>query len=87
MNLSLQLPDEVLDAIAERTAEILAARNIASKASPYLNTAEAAEYLRAKPHRIHDLVHRGELPVLKDGSRNLYRREDLDAVLRREERR
>lgn len=70
-----------------RAAEILAESQRAAPASPYLNTAEAAEYLRAKPHRIHDLVHRGDLPVIKDGSRSLYRREDLDALLVEDDRR
>ena len=86
MNVNFELPPEAIDAIARRAAELVAAEHTASL-SPYLNTAEAAEYLRCKAHRIHDLVHRGELRVLKDGSRNLYRREDLDAVLIPEERR
>lgn len=86
MNINLELPPEIVDVIAQRAAELFAAEHGAN-ASPYLNTAEAAEYLRCKPHRIHDLVHRGELRVLKDGSRNLYRREDLDAILVPEERR
>jgi excisionase family DNA binding protein len=42
---------------------------------------EAAEYIRAPPQRVFDLTSQGRLPVRKDGSRNLYRREDLDAYL------
>lgn len=81
---TLQLPPDALEAIAERAAELLAERLPAHESSPYLTTEEAAEYLRAPVSRVYDLRSRGELPVFKDGSRNLFRREDLDALLQRD---
>lgn len=80
--LSLTLPPDALEAIAQRAAELLAERQPAGTiASPWLTTTEAAEYLRCKPQRVFDLTSSGRLRVRKDGSRNLYRREDLDAYL------
>jgi excisionase family DNA binding protein len=46
-----------------------------------LTVPEAAARLRAKPHRVYDLVEDGRLPKVKDGSRVLIKRTDLDAYL------
>lgn len=77
--LSLQLPAELVDEIAEQVADLLAQRN--GKVPAYLTPAEAADYLRTSRQRIYDLTSQGRLPVCKDGSRNLYRREALDDYL------
>jgi excisionase family DNA binding protein len=78
---ALGVPVELIEAIAERTADLLAER-MPDPAEPYLDVDGAAEYLACKPHRIYDLCRQG-LPVHKDGSRSLFRREDLDRWLTR----
>jgi excisionase family DNA binding protein len=81
-DLSLPLPPEFLEAVAERAAAILAERQVEqAPAAPYLTVAEAAEYLRATPKRIYDLTGQRRLPFVKDGTRTLLRRADLDAYL------
>jgi excisionase family DNA binding protein len=77
--LALGVPPELIEAIAERTAELLAER-LPDKPEPYLNVEQAAEYLAATTDRIYDLRRQG-LPHFKDGTRLLFRREDLDAHL------
>jgi excisionase family DNA binding protein len=73
-----QLPPELIadiaSALAERPSE-------AAPESPYLNTNEAAEYLRAPTSRVHDLVQRGHLTPHKDGRRLLFTREQLRAYV------
>lgn len=80
--LSLTLPPEILEAIAERVAELLADR-VATPApvSPFMTVAEAAEYLRCKRQRVDDLLSSGRLTRHKDGSRTLVSRAELDAYL------
>ena len=80
MNLSFDLPDEMLERIAERAAELVAERQAAS-ASPWLDTKGAADYLAAPVGRIHDLVQLRKLEPCRDGRRLLFRRADLDAYL------
>lgn len=85
LSLSVQLTPEQVERIAERAAEILAARleaPPAEPASPYLTVVEAAEYLRAKRHRIDDLLTQGRLTRIKDGTRTLILRAELDAYVR-----
>jgi excisionase family DNA binding protein len=78
--LSIDLPDEVLEAIAQRAAAILAERQ-GPAASPWLSTEQAATYIAAKPDRIHDLVALEKLAPRRDGRRLLFKREDLDNYL------
>jgi excisionase family DNA binding protein len=49
--------------------------------SPYLTVREAADYLRARPQRVYDLLSDGRLTRVKDGSRVLVARAELDAHL------
>jgi excisionase family DNA binding protein len=83
--LTLEVPAGWLDAVAQRAAEIVLAhderRCVRAAASPYLNVAEAAEYLRAKPQRVYDLLSSRRLTRFKDGSRTLVSRAELDAYL------
>ena len=81
MNVSIALPPEALEAIAQRAAELVREQPIAEPLPAYLTTTEAANYVRASRQRIFDLTSQGRLKVCKDGSRNLYRRADLDAYL------
>lgn len=79
-SLSLTLPPDALEAIAQRAAEII--RDQARPTVPdILTPAEAADYMRCSRQRVYDLTSQGRLKVCKDGSRNLYRRGDLDAYL------
>ncbi|HWK28076.1 MAG TPA: helix-turn-helix domain-containing protein [Solirubrobacter sp.] len=87
--LSLTFPPDFARAVAEQLADVLIERGIVggdATTSPYLTTDEAADYLRCKPQRIHDLTSQGRLRVCKDGSRSLFRREDLDLYLSAERR-
>lgn len=77
--LGLTVPPELIEAIAERTADLLAER-LPDKPEPYLNVEQAAEYLAATTDRIYDLRRQG-LTAWKDGTRLLFRREDLDGWL------
>ena len=80
MSLALELPDELLEQIAQRAAELVAERQPAD-ASPWLDAKAAAEYLSAPVSRIHDLVQLRKLTPCRDGRRLLFRRDDLDAYL------
>jgi len=78
---ALTVPAAALEQIAQRAAEIVARDLQPATSSPWLTTNEAAAYLRANRQRVFDLTSQGRLKVHKDGARNLYRREDLDAYL------
>ena len=82
------LIDALADLVAERLAEKLAAEEGEARAatppdSPdrLLTVAEAAEYLRAKPQRIYDLIGQGRLEVERDGNRVLIRKAVIDRHL------
>lgn len=81
--LSIALPAEMVEAIAQRAAELLAERQVdaVTVTSPYLSVEEAAEYLRCKPKRIYDLTSQRRLSAVRDGSRLLLRRVDLNSYL------
>jgi excisionase family DNA binding protein len=81
VNLALELPDELVEHIAQRAAELLAERQQANT-SPWLDAKAAAEYLSAPVSRIHDLVQLRKLSPHRDGRRLLFKREDLDACLK-----
>lgn len=76
----LNLPDELLEQIAARAAALVLEQQTSS-APTWLNTTDAADYIAAKPGRIHDLVQLGKLAPRRDGRRLLFRRDDLDAYL------
>jgi excisionase family DNA binding protein len=77
------LPAEAIDRIAERAAEMVLARSGGGTTSPYLTVSEAAEYLRAKPQRVYDLLSSGRLTRFKDGRRVLVLHAELDAHVAR----
>ena len=86
--ITLTLPGNVIDALAARIVSGVAAEIAGMKRaeSPvYFTNDEAADYLRCKPQRIYDLVSERKLPVLKEGSRSLFRREHLDALVKERE--
>jgi excisionase family DNA binding protein len=78
--LTLALPDETLEAIAQRVAEIVVDRRGAA-ADAWLNVEQAAEYMACAKHRVYDLVEQGRLVPGRDGRRLVFRRSALDAYL------
>jgi excisionase family DNA binding protein len=85
MNVGLSLPPEVVEAIAERAAELVLARladqRETESESPYMTIPEAAEHLRCKRQRVDDLLSAGKLTRHKDGSRTLVERAELERYL------
>jgi excisionase family DNA binding protein len=79
-DLSVVVPPQVLDAIAQRAAEIVGTHT-PPEAAPYMTVEEAAEFLRCGRKRVYDLTSQRRLPYVKDGSRTLLRRVDLIAYL------
>jgi len=85
MELRAQLPDDALERIAERAAELVLERMGAERnghESELLTVAEAAEFLRSSRQRVYDLLSDGRLRRHKDGSRVLVSRSELVAHLR-----
>ncbi len=57
----------------------------ATEAAPsYLTTEDVARLLRCTPQRVRNLVYERKLPRMKESSRNLYRRADVEAYLGRD---
>jgi excisionase family DNA binding protein len=82
--MNIELPDAVLEEIAQRAAEIVLANQPSgngSEPSPYLTIPEAAELLRARRHRVDDLLSRGTLTRIKDGTRTLIARAEIEDYL------
>jgi excisionase family DNA binding protein len=82
--LRLELPEELLNEIVRRAAE-LALKQLqdgATSESPYLTITEAATHMRCKRQRIDDLLSRRRLTRYKDGRRTLVSRAELDAHLK-----
>jgi excisionase family DNA binding protein len=79
LTVTLSLTDAQLDMLADLVAERM--RPPTLDGSPWLDTKGAANYIAAKPGRIHDLVALGKLTPRRDGRRLLFARADLDAYL------
>jgi excisionase family DNA binding protein len=89
--LTLHIPDELIEEIARRVLTFIEAGSLdravgpgsSSRGweSPYMSVQEAAEYMRAKPQRIYDLLSSGRLTRHKDGRRVLVSLEELKALL------
>lgn len=79
MELTLQLSDEQLEAIAMRAAELVLEQldELQSAASEWLSVDEAAVFLRCEPKRIYDLRSSGRLTRHAEGSRALVSRSEL----------
>jgi excisionase family DNA binding protein len=77
----LMLPGELLEAIAERAAELVLARQQAARETRWMTIAEAAEYAGCGRQRIYDLRSDGRLKRHGDGRRALVDRYELDAYL------
>jgi excisionase family DNA binding protein len=85
---ALSLDQETLEALALHVAAILdeRERRTVPTESRYLRVAEAATYLRCTRQRVYDLCRQGSPTRLKDGSRVLLDRAELDAYLRSHDR-
>jgi len=90
----IPFPEELVDRIAERAAEIMRRETLGKDpcrdansegwgSSPYLTVAEAADYLRAKPQRVYDLLSARRLTRHHDGRRVLVSRAEVEEHLRR----
>ena len=83
--LSLAGPDELLEAVAARAAELVLERLEAvarSGPSPWLSLGEAAEYLRVSERKLQRLVAKGRVRSTTVGRRRLFHRDELDAYAR-----
>jgi excisionase family DNA binding protein len=84
---SSTLVQVLLDALDSDALDALAARLASRLAEPvrpdgWLTVTEAAEYLRCPKSRVYSLVSARRIPSMKDGSRTLLRRSELDSWLR-----
>jgi excisionase family DNA binding protein len=76
----VQFSDDVVEAIAQRAADIAVARlGATTNESDYLTVEEGAALIRASRQRIYDLCSDGRLTRFKDGSRLLLSRAELVA--------
>jgi excisionase family DNA binding protein len=73
--ITITITPEILEAIAQRAAEILLDRN-ANGGSPWLTRSEAADYLRLPNSR---LEKDRTIPCHREGRRVLYHRDELDS--------
>ena len=80
--ITVDIPDDVLDKIAKRAAELVLERLERHSAEPDLMTIpEVAMYLRCERQRIDDLLSSRRIPRVKDGRRTLVRRADVNHYL------
>jgi excisionase family DNA binding protein len=78
---TLDIPEDLIEQIARRAADLLAERRPSNGLSPWLSAPEAAERLRCDRDRIYDLIALGKLTPRRDGRRVLLHRDDLDTYL------
>jgi hypothetical protein len=81
--LHVELPGEMLEAIAERVADILADRQAPTAQDGWLRGADRiADYIDAPRSRVYALASARRIPVERDGSSLIARRSDLDRWIR-----
>lgn len=73
----------MIEAIAERVAELLAERGAQRQDDGWLDAKGAAAHIGAPVSRIYALVSADRIPHERDGSRLLFRRSDLDSWIQR----
>jgi excisionase family DNA binding protein len=78
--LTMTLPEELVELVAERPAEIVAGRRL-HEPEPWISVPEAAKHLSAPRSRIYSLVESGRIPHARDGTKLLFRRSELDRWL------
>jgi excisionase family DNA binding protein len=82
MNVEMKLPEEMIEAIATRAAQLVAERNGAGESDGFLDVDGAAAYLACPKSRIYSLVSARRLPHHRDGSRLLFDRAELREYVR-----
>ena len=81
---ALALPPELVEAVAQRAAQLVVAQ-LAATDDSWLDVDGAARHLACGRRRIYDLHSQRRIPAHKDGSRLLFRRSELDAYVVREQ--
>lgn len=79
--LTLTLPPEALEAVADLVAERVLVRLGDREHEGWMNVEQAATYLSCPRSRIHDLVALRRLQCARDGRRLLFQRAWLDEAL------
>lgn len=78
-----ELDDETLSTLADRLAPLLAMRiTPVRQSASWIDVQQAAAHLACPRSRIYALVSTRRIPHHKDGSRLLFRHEELDAWVR-----
>ena len=81
--LSIGIPPELVEAAAERAAEILAERQGGLEGERWLRGAERiAEYIDAPMSRVYALASARRIPIHRDGSALVARSSELDGWVR-----
>lgn len=83
-NIAIALPDELVEEIAERAAEILVERQAPAEDGWLRGAKKIAAYIDAEPSRVYALVacKPPRIPVEHDGSALIARRSELDEWVR-----
>lgn len=79
--LALTVPDELVEAVAGRVADLLAGRLDSSEPEPWLGVERAAAHLDCPTSRVYDLIAQRRIRTVRDGRRVLTRRQWLDEYL------
>ena len=79
--LTLAIPDALVDAIAARVASLLSS-DAAASSEPWLDVQGAAAHLACPSSRLYALVSQRRIPHERDGSRLLFRASELDEWVR-----
>jgi len=80
----LAVPEQLLDALAERVATRVVAlldQRQPTDADPWLTVAQAAEHMAVPASRVYDLAARDDLRHGRDGRSLRFRRSWLDAYM------
>jgi excisionase family DNA binding protein len=81
VHLSETLIAELADRVTERVLSRIGSRCASVAQFEYKSVKEVAQYLRANPRRVYDLLSAGRLTRYKDGSRVLFSQEEVETHL------
>jgi excisionase family DNA binding protein len=76
VSIALELPEELLEAVAKRAAEIVLGQ--APEPDEWLTSDQAAQYLKCGRRRIFNLVSEKRIPVHREGVRLMFLKSELD---------
>ena len=79
--LTLDLPPELVEAIAERAAELVL-EQAPAQSERWVGTRDAADYLGCSPGRLHNLTSAGRIPHHREGGRLVFSTRELDDWIR-----